>query len=188
MSTTCDIPTAKSQPNNIQVSALLAALPDELGIRFGQKEAKHRIVAFLNAACSGSKKWLDANYEMIAKAATNQQVILQILLWNKPNLELVNGNIAQHYLRINDPRTLIILRDLYAHQDAFKAIREEASVIGYVEKKYHAHHENNQYTIDRIDKLASENGVRVAPTLIVDEKAYVGSASINDTDLASLLA
>ena len=176
--------TEKTQTMDLQ--KLIKKTPLDLGVDIGKKTAPKRMIVFANIACPFCRRWILACNETLKKQTKAGRLYVQFLFWNRANLKLINGNIAHHYLKINDNQTFTTILNMYQKQSDLRAQPDESAVIKHLSNKYHLKRQNVQYPLDLIRKIAMEANLKSVPTIIIDNKAF-GSDSLSNEKLKQIL-
>lgn len=156
---------------------LMSDTPLALGVDLGTATAPRRILAFLNIACPDCKKWFERNLDYMKRAANHQDIYVQLLFWNKPNLDLTNGNVAQHYFNVNEDSNLTLVQELFGAQDALKALGDEAEVVAFLKNRFGLQRQFDQYALDQINVLANDV-VASVPTIVTANQVVADSDSL----------
>ncbi|MDK1725980.1 DsbA family protein [Dellaglioa algida] len=157
----------------------------DLGLVIGDPNAPKTIVEFINVRCPYSKEWFEKSKETLDGYIANGKVKRVIKLFDKEKESLQRGNIAHHYLPLdNSQKSYDLITELFKTQETWKDFTLE-EVATYMEETFNLTDVSDQVAIDAIINEANAAHIQFVPTVIVDD--HIFDESIDMTTLKSYL-
>ncbi|WP_409022840.1 DsbA family protein [Dellaglioa sp. P0083] len=153
----------------------------DFGLVIGNSDAPKTIVEFINLRCPYSKEWFEKSKETLDSYVADGRVKRVIKLFDKEKESLQRGNVAHHYLPLDNPQeSYDLITELFKTQDTWKDLTLD-EVAAYMEKTFSLTDVSDKTYINTIIAEANAANIQFVPTVIVDDHIFDESM-----DLATL--
>lgn len=151
------------------------------GLVIGNLDAPKTIVEFINLRCPYSKEWFEKSKETLDSYVADGRVKRVIKLFDKEKESLQRGNVAHHYLPLDNPqKSYDLITELFKTQDTWKDLTLD-EVAAYMEKTFSLTDVSDKTYINSIIAEANAANIQFVPTVIIDDHIFDESI-----DLATL--
>lgn len=164
---------------------IASAVTSETGIHIGKKQAKVKVISFVNLRCPYCRKWHEESREVLAQFIQAGKIELIIKPFDKEKESLQRGNVTHRYLNYDAPEEALKSIDrIYDTQDEWGHL-SLLDVAQYMETNLHLTEQDNKVFADKIIAEANAANIVFVPTVVVND--HIFDEHITPSELAELL-